>query len=162
MLFCLNLLLLLCQSNFCVSLSWSIQIFRHLINFLGGKITFIDNSPDFIKICKGWYHDIRLIEPTGTKSNHTQVIRKLVKQDGSSLETDDVNDPLTDSQWIHNLSNVESEEPWDVIVIDGAAVWIYIAHNSQNWFFARKFDFWFLRLKKAILPNKHRDRNLYP
>lgn len=45
----------------------------------------------------------------------------MVKQDGTSLETDDVNDPLTDSQWIHNLSNVESEEPWDVIVIDGPA-----------------------------------------
>ena len=82
---------------------------------------FVDNSEEYIAECKKWYKDIRLVEPTGTHKEHTELIAKLVPQDGSGLETDDVEDPLTASQWMPNLAGVEEEPPWDVIVIDGPA-----------------------------------------
>ena len=83
-------------------------------------ITFIDNSKEYLKICQEMYPDIRLVEPTGKTSDHTSFIAKHAKMDGSSLETNDINDTLTESQWMSNLSNIENEE-WDVIVIDGPA-----------------------------------------
>ena len=92
----------------------------NLLTFLGGSITFIDNSKQYMKICQEMYHDIRYIEPKGKTSDHTSSIAKLAKMDGSSLEMNDVNDTLTESQWMYNLSNIENEE-WDVIVIDGPA-----------------------------------------
>jgi len=92
-----------------------------LLEFLGGTITFIDNSPSFIEVCKKSHPDIRLIEPSGKNQHHTSLIENLVPSDGSGLDTDDVNDPLTESQWIEDLSGIDHELPWDIIVIDGPA-----------------------------------------
>eukprot|EP01083_Nonionella_stella_P080592 221547_1 len=93
----------------------------HVIEFLRGNITFIDNSEEFQKICKQWYHDNRLIEPIDNVTYHTKLVKELVPGDGSGLETDEIEDPLTASQWMPYLDGVENELPWDVIVIDGPA-----------------------------------------
>lgn len=91
----------------------------HFIEFLGGNITFIDNSKEWMGSCRQWHPDIRLIEPSGNRTWHTQLVQKLVPQDGSGLDTDEVEDPLTASQWMPNLDGIENELPWDVIVVDG-------------------------------------------
>jgi hypothetical protein len=89
-----------------------------LVKFLGGVITFIDNSASFAETCKKSHPDIVLIQPTGTIREHTALIEKL-PQDGSALDTDDLNDPLTESQWMKDLSGIEFAPPWDIIVVDG-------------------------------------------
>ncbi|KAL7473905.1 hypothetical protein ACHAXS_014268 [Conticribra weissflogii] len=108
-----------------------------LIEFLGGKITFLDNSEEYLAQCKQSYRfhervangdlqpsaavDVRLIQPNGTNADHKNAILSLVPRDGSGLETDDVRDPLTASQWIHGgIADLQTEDdPWDVIVVDG-------------------------------------------
>jgi len=117
----------------------------NLVEFLGGDITFIDNSKDFLHICKEWYPDIRLIKPTGTKSNHTNLIRKIAGQDGSALETDEIKDILTESQWMPDIAGVETEMPWDIIVIDGPAEAL---GRSQPLYMAK-------RLAQSYGPNHH-------
>lgn len=62
-----------------------------------------------------------MIEPTGNNTAHTAQIEKNFPKDGSTLDTDDVFDALTSSQWMENLDGIETELPWDVIVIDGPA-----------------------------------------
>ena len=49
----------------------------------------------------------------------TQLVGRLVPNDGSGMETDDVEDPLMASQWMPDLDGIETEAPWDVIVVDG-------------------------------------------
>jgi len=93
----------------------------NLVEFLGGSITFIDNNEEWAKECRKTHPDIRLIEPVGKKDEHTQLIAKLVSMDGAGLDTDDVNDPLTESQWMSNIAGVENDPPWDIIVVDGPA-----------------------------------------
>eukprot|EP00581_Thalassiosira_minuscula_P010849 CAMPEP_0183730010 /NCGR_PEP_ID=MMETSP0737-20130205/31779_1 /TAXON_ID=385413 /ORGANISM="Thalassiosira miniscula, Strain CCMP1093" /LENGTH=346 /DNA_ID=CAMNT_0025962367 /DNA_START=162 /DNA_END=1200 /DNA_ORIENTATION=+ len=93
----------------------------HIVEYLGGVITFIDNSPEFRETCKQWHPDIRLIQPTGNQTWHTEHVYTSVPHDGSGLDIDDVNDPLTASQWMPDLDSIEKEDPWDVIVVDGPA-----------------------------------------
>lgn len=94
----------------------------HVIEFLDGNITFIDNSEEFAKVCEQWHPDVRFVAPAGNGTYHADLVKNAVPPDGSGLETDDVVDRLTASQWMTNLDGVESELPWDVIVVDGPAM----------------------------------------
>ena len=91
----------------------------HVMEYLGGNITFIDNSKEFQKVCKESHPDIRLIQPDGTSTQQTAIVENSVPPDGSGLDVDDKDDPLTASQWMSYLDDVEKEDPWDIIVVDG-------------------------------------------
>ena len=116
-----------------------------LMEYLGGNITFIDNNPEYIDMCKKSHPDIRLVAPVGSMTDHTALIETLVPSDGSGLDTDDVNDPLTESQWMPKLSGIELEQPWDVIVIDGPA---QALGRSQPLYMAK-------RLAQSYTPNHY-------
>mmetsp|Transcript_29738 Transcript_29738/g.62563 ORF Transcript_29738/g.62563 Transcript_29738/m.62563 type:complete len:396 (-) Transcript_29738:130-1317(-) len=130
----------------------------HLIEFLGGKITFLDDSQDYLEGCKRSYRfhrsggeeeavDVRLIKPNGTTAIHKPMILSLVPRDGSGLETDEVQDPLTASQWIHGgIADLQREQdPWDVIVVDGPAEKL---GRSQSLYLAK-------RLAQSYGPNHY-------
>lgn len=60
-----------------------------------------------------------MIQPDGTSTQQTAIVENSVPPDGSGLDVDDNDDPLTASQWMSYLDDVEKEDPLDVIVVDG-------------------------------------------
>lgn len=120
-----------------------------LVEHLGGHITFLDDNEGWAGACvKLGGTDTRIITTLGNLSSHYGSLSKMAL-DGSELDTDLVEDKLTAGEWPANMSGLDKDEPWDVIVIDGPSeVNQYSPGRSMPLYMAK-------RLAQSYQPNHY-------
>ena len=100
-----------------------VVLWRHIVDFLGGELAFVDNSEKWAAVCRAAGADeLYVVEHTGSPEKHLRQMQKKVRQDGSSnrrgnpfFEKAGDAFALEKIALPHNLTR----RAWDVIVVDG-------------------------------------------